>query len=323
MMATALLDVLRPPSRLVSLLPVVACVAFLLLILASGAPSAPPDAERAWRTLQDIGIGPIALLILGLIVVALLLDPLQLRLVRLLEGDWPSSLAGVSRRSIKRQRTHRDRLVLSTLLGDSPGPRDVQRVGTAAAALRRRFARDDKPPRPTALGNALAAMEDRAGLQYGWDAVVAWPRLYPLLSPGVRSVVDGQRERLDTLARLSVCSTVTTVLASALLYASGWWILLAALPAAIARTAYIGTVHTAVAYGKAVEVAFDLHRFDLLRHLHLPFPRTLQEERVLSDQVCLVWRQGVDLACRYEHRDGADGPVDGTGAQPGTGSPSS
>ncbi|MGW0631173.1 hypothetical protein [Streptomyces sp. NPDC002758] len=322
MTPTALLDALRLPGRLVSLLPVVACAAFLLLVLASGAPGAPPDAGRAWHTLQGIGAGLTALLVLGLIVVALLLDPLQLRLVRMLEGDWPRSLAGLSRWYTGRQRGHRARLAADARPGDSPGPRDVQRAGAAAALLLRRFARDEEFTRPTALGNALAAMEDRAGLPYGWDAVVAWPRLYPLLSPGVRSVVDGQRERLDTLARLSVCSAATTALAAALLYSSGWWILLAALPAAVARTAYIGTVHTAMAYGQAVAVAFDLHRFDLLRQLHLPLPHTLEEERELSDRICLMWRQGVDLTLPYDHPDPASGPAASPGTGPDAGGPS-
>ena len=43
--------------------------------------------------------------------------------------------------------------------------------------------------RATGLGNALAAMEDSAGAAYGLDAVVAWPRLYPLLGDKVRAVV--------------------------------------------------------------------------------------------------------------------------------------
>jgi hypothetical protein len=33
---------------------------------------------------------------------------------------------------------------------------------------------------PPGLGNVLAAMEDGAGRTYGLDAVIVWPRLYPL-----------------------------------------------------------------------------------------------------------------------------------------------
>ncbi|MFJ9037318.1 hypothetical protein ACIRF8_12100 [Streptomyces sp. NPDC102406] len=310
MTTTALLGALRLSGRLASLLPVVACATFVMLIIVSGAPGAPPDAGRLRRALAGVGAGETALLVLGLIVAALLLDPLQLRLVRLLEGEWPRSLARLSRWSAGRQRARRDVLAGARRLmtGSTPSGVQVQRAGEAGELLRRRFARDSEPPRPTALGNTLAAMEDRAGLPYGWDAVVAWPRLYPLLSSEVRFVVDGQRERLDTLARLSVCSAVTAILTTLLLYASGWWMLLAVGPAGIARAAYVGAVQTAMAYGRAVEVAFDLHRFDLLRQLHLPLPPGAGAERALSAEVCLMWRQEGDLSLRYDHDGHSDPP---------------
>ena len=155
--------------------------------------------------------------------------------------------------------------------------------------------------RPTALGNALTAMERRAGRQYGWDAVVAWPRLYPLLSPGVRAVVDGQRDRLDALARLAITSAATALLTIALLSGSGWWVLAAAIPAAVARLAYVGAVHSAMSYGEAVTVAFDLHRFDLLTQLHLPLPADIGQERKIASQVSLTWRQGVPPTLSYDH----------------------
>jgi hypothetical protein len=144
-------------------------------------------------------------------------------------------------------------------------------------------------------------METRAGQQYGWDAVVTWPRLYPLLSPGVRAVVDGQRDRLDALARLAMTSAATSVLTVALLSGSGWWVLVAAIPAVVARLAYVGAVHSAMSYGEAVTVTFDLHRFDLLTQLHLPLPADIEQERKIASQVSLMWRQGVPPTLSYDH----------------------
>ena len=149
------------------------------------------------------------------------------------------------------------------------------------------------------------------GQQYGWDAVVAWPRLYPLLSPGVRTVVDGQRDRLDTLARLAMTSAATALLTIALLSGSGWWVLVAAIPAAIARLAYLGAVHSAMSYGDAVTVAFDLHRFDLLTQLHLALPADIGQECTIASQVSLMWRQGVVPALSYDH-----GPAPEAGREP-------
>ena len=124
---------------------------------------------------------------------------------------------------------------------------------------------------------------------------------HPLLSPGVRAVVDGQRDRLDALARLAMTSAARALLIIALLSGSGWWVLVAAIPAAVARLAYVGAVHSAMSYGEAVTVAFDLHRFDLLTQLHLPLPADIEQERKIASQVSLMWRQGVPPTLSYDH----------------------
>ena len=296
-----LLGALSTRGRVVSLLPVVAAGLFITVILAAGAPGTEPSLHRAWQVLRGLSAGQVLLLTLALVIVALLLDPLQLRLVRLLEGYWPARLAGVAKRSRERQDKRRERAAQAAKIGDDLSPRAIQEAGARAARLQRRFPDDPDDIRPTALGNALTAMETRAGQQYGWDAVVAWPRLYPLLSPGVRAVVDGQRDRLDALARLAMTSAATAFLTIALLSGSGWWVLVAAIPAAIARLAYVGAVHSAISYGEAVTVAFDLHRFDLLTQLHLTLPADIKQERTIASQVSLMWRQGVLPTLSYDH----------------------
>lgn len=301
MTATDLLEALGARGRFVSLLPVVAAGMFVTVILAAGAPGSGPSLHRAWQVLSELNTGQVLLLALALVTVALLLDPLQLRLVRLLEGYWPTRLAIVTRWCCSMQGKRCKRAARAAELRDDLSPAAVREAGVLTARLQRLFADDPDIIRPTALGNVLTAMETRAGHQYGWDAVVAWPRLYPLLSPAVRAVVDGQRDRLDALARLAVTSAATTLPTVALLYRSGWWLLVAAIPVAVARLAYVGAVHTAMSYGEAVTVAFDLHRFDLLTQLHLPLPADLGEERGIASQLSLMWRQGVAAALSYDH----------------------
>ena len=311
MTGTDLLEALSARGRVVSLLPVVAAGLFITAILAAGAPGAEPSLHRAWQVLRGLSASQVLLLTVALVIVALLLDPLQLRLVRLLEGYWPPRLAIVARRSHKRQRNRRDRAAQAATIGDDLSPQAVQEAGAQAARLQQRFPDDLDAIRPTALGNVLTAMETRAGQQYGWDAVVTWPRLYPLLSPDVRAVVDGQRDRLDALARLAMTSAATALLTVVLLSGSGWWVLVAAIPAVVARLAYIGAVHSAMSYGEAVTVAFDLHRFDLLTQLHLPLPADIGQERKIASQVSLMWRQGVPPALSYDH-----GPAPEAGREP-------
>ncbi|HKT03656.1 MAG TPA: hypothetical protein VJT31_29360, partial [Rugosimonospora sp.] len=175
----------------------------------------------------------------------------------------------------------------------------------AGTRLRRLFPGPSVPLRPTALGNALAAMEHRAGAEYGWDAVVAWPRLYLVLGQPTRMVVDDRRDTLDTAARLAVTAGITAIASAALLARSGWWLLLALAPLGVAALAYQGAVLAAVAYGDAVRAAFDLHRFDLLDKLHLPLPADQTAERTACDALSLLWRQGAGQPLRYRHPDAA------------------
>ncbi|MEV7964616.1 hypothetical protein AB0O34_01355 [Sphaerisporangium sp. NPDC088356] len=321
------LDALAKPGisggrfLLVDYLPTYAASLMVLVLVWAGAPGRPVDFGRAWRTAAGLRTGEVVLLGVAITLLAVLGTPLQLALVRLLEGEWPP--AGLARRSRARQGRLRARLASAEELpesqegtaegqagtvegqeGTAEGPAagaetyvaeaGIQAAGVAGTRLRRLY-----PPaellRPTALGNVLAATESQAGEPYGLDAVVAWPRLYPLLGENVKAVVDDRRDILDTSARLSVTMAATAVVAGALLARSGWWLLLALVPLVIARVAYVGAVHAAVAYGEAVRAAIDLHRFTLVDALRLPLPRDPDDEHRRNTYLCDLWRQGIPM----------------------------
>ena len=147
--------------------------------------------------------------------------------------------------------------------------------------------------RPTALGNVLAAMDDTAGRAYGLDAVIAWPRLYPVLSDQVKSLVDDRRDALDASVRMTATMTVTVLLALVLLLRSDWWMLLALIPLAVALLAYSAAVQGALAYAETVQASFDLHHADLLAALRMQPPTQPEAERILNEQWCDHWRQGI------------------------------
>ncbi|WP_329213265.1 hypothetical protein OG352_00945 [Streptomyces sp. NBC_01485] len=295
----------------VAYLPTYVATVFVLLLVWAGAPGADVSLRRAWRTATAVGAGQAVWIVVGTTVVAVVFQPFQLAVMRLLEGGWPDALGAGLGRTLQRRR--KARLAARTELDGSagsagatgsaedPSPALVQRAGAAAAALRRRYPLPDHLVRPTALGNVLAALRDTAGRDHGWDAAVAWPRLYPVLGDRARAVVDDCRDSLDAAARLCVTNAVTALVSTALLLRSGWWLLLALAPAAVAVLAYHGAVQAALTYGDAVRAAFELHRFDLLAALHLPLPDSLQEERTLAQALCLHWRQGLPPPSRYAH----------------------
>jgi hypothetical protein len=265
----------------------------LLTLLWAGAPGPDVRLTRAWRVAASLSIGELVLLWLAITLVSMAIYPLQLRLVRILEGDWPMFLRPAWILSARRQARHRRRLSERALVkGDPPSASEVNRAGGAWTDLHLRFPPTHLAAAPTALGNVLAAMEYSAGASHGLDAVVTWPRLYPLLRPDAKATVDDFRDALDIGCRLAATAALTGVIALGLVYnASGWWLLLVAGILLFARVSYRGAVQAAIGYAVAINAAIDIQRFDLYEALRLPVPCTPEGERSFNEQLSRHWRQ--------------------------------
>lgn len=304
---------MQPPGMLSSgrfsrtgYLPTYAAAMFLLVLVWAGAPGRQVDFGRAWQVADKLGTLQVLVIALAVALVAVLLQPLQLSVVRVLEGNFPRWLgSGLAAGVQVRRRDRMAAVVAATISQAVTGPAEqrdarIQKAGVLAARLRSRFPSSPHLIRPTALGNALTAMEDTAGAAYGLDAAVAWPRLYPLVSDRVRAIVDDLRDGMDAAARLAATAVVTAIAAAVLLaWHSGLFTLLALVPLAVAVLSYAGAVRAAIAYGASVEVAFDLHRFDLLNAMHMETPVKRGEERLANMALSDFLRQGVPVPFDY------------------------
>lgn len=295
-------------SSLVSYVPTYAAVGFVVILVAGGAPRDSLDLSLLRSRMDALDGVELAAALLVVVIVAVVLHPLQLPLVRLLEGYWPRGWRRVISIAVARQRRKRDALAseadpgrLVRAGGDTPESRRA--VLQASLQLRRRFPPDDLLL-PTALGNVLRAMENDAGASYGADTVAWWPRLYPMLGDQVRSIVDDRRNQLDAACRFAATGTVVAVLTAVLLARSGTWLALVLVPLALAFVSYRAAVTAASAYGEAVRTAFDLHRFDLVAQLHLGLPRTPTDEVAANRSLTRFWLQDVPLAAVFVHPDG-------------------
>jgi hypothetical protein len=292
---------------LVNYLPTYAATLYLLTLVWAGARGYSNRSghgisfKAAWTTASRLSVSQVVAIALAVILLAVLLQPFQLAMMRLVEGSWPSWLG--ARPARWRQKRRKRRLEKEADLPEGPRLTDeeIQRAGVAGYKLRSRFPLPDYLLRPTALGNVLAAMEDGAGWAYGLDAVTAWPRLYPLLDPPVKSLVDDRRDTMDAAARMAVTMTVTAVISLVLLLWSGWWISLFLIPLGIAIIAYQGAVQSALAYAEAVYVSFDLNRDKLLTALRMKLPTRQNGERIINGQWCDFWRQGMPLPGTMEY----------------------
>jgi hypothetical protein len=289
---------------LVGLMPTALLGLFVLSLLLSGAPGDAPSLDRIGDRAGELGAWETALIFLAVLGAALVLQPFQTPLVRALEGYWGTRGPGaaLAARGVKRQLERLqdlDGLARTTLRGPDD-PRAAAVVG-AAAERERLFPDDATALLPTRLGNVMRSGESRAGAAYGMEAVVVWPRLYPLLGEAVRAVVDDRRDQLDLSARFCAVLVTAALVSLGLLVTHGWWLAVPAGCLVLAWLAYRGTVGAALAYGEGLRMAFDLHRFDLLRALHLPLPATRAEEIEQNSDLSAFLLQDWEVDLNYEH----------------------
>jgi hypothetical protein len=287
--------------RVLGMLPSVLLVGFVLAVLEGGAPSDPPDLNEIAAAVEGLGAWEGVLLLLAVMALALLSEPLQLSLVRLLEGYWGgSAVAGLVARPLialqKRGRCREQKLELM-----AEGSVSTSRRELAAWRLRTLYPSASAELLPTRLGNVLRSAEGRAGGRYGLGSVVVWPRLYPLLPERLTGILDDQRGQLDVAARFCAVFLVAAAVSAALLVQHGWWLAVPLVALMLAVLSYRGAISAAIAYGVTLEAAFDLHRFDLLAALHLPLPPDRTTERSANKELSDFLRQGVPVNFGYTH----------------------
>lgn len=132
---------------------------------------------------------------------------------------------------------------------------------------------------PTRLGNVLRAAEDKAGTQYGLDALQTVPLLSLVAAERHIQYVDESREQLDTAVRFCTVSLLASILSVTFLINDKLWLLGALIPYALAYVAYRAAVVAAGEYTTAVKTVIDLDRFALYESLRIEQPRDTAEER--------------------------------------------
>lgn len=284
--------------------------ASLLVVLFGGligarAPASRPDLHSLADSVAKLSGADLVALAAVVVAVALVLQPLQLGLVRLLEGYWPQSgpLGEVTRRFTNHQEKRSVRVRSRTTVSMSEqDPRVLEAAQSGARRWMAEFPPTSDRILPTRLGNAMRAAEDRAGRPYGMDAVTAWPRLYSLLPERFAVVIDDRRDQLDISARLVGTFALGAIGTFALLVAhGGWWLILPAGLAVLSWLSYLGALSAAIAYGEALCAAFDLHRFDLLKAIHVPLPGDGESERAIGIQMTRLWSLRGPSDVKYHH----------------------
>ncbi|MBI5965470.1 MAG: hypothetical protein HY863_18490 [Chloroflexi bacterium] len=151
---------------------------------------------------------------------------------------------------------------------------------------------------PTALGNILRSRERSPESRYGLDAVVCWPRLWPLLPENVRNDLDMVRSTLDRLVELWFWGLLFFLWA----YWTPWAVVIGLLWMILT---YGTSLQAAMAYGDLLESAFDLHRLLLYSAMGWPRPANSEEEKALGIQLTeFLWRGTLHEPLIYATKEG-------------------
>src|SRR5262249_44935055 len=133
-------DAMQPPGALASgrffrvgYLPTYAAAVFLLVLVWAGAPGRAVDFSQAWRTANQLGAVQALLLALAVTLVAVLLQPLQLSIVRVLEGGFPSWLGSGLARKAQAWRKNRAKRAIQRKLDKAAPALDASAAPAAAA----------------------------------------------------------------------------------------------------------------------------------------------------------------------------------------------
>jgi hypothetical protein len=302
----------------VTLLPTAMLTLFVWLVIHSDA----FDRDTAGLMLADLmrfevtTEGIVALVVL-IIVLSVATQPFQILAVRALEGYLvPRGLAGLPLRAA--QRRHRARLQWCLIHKDDDDwaleeelldavslellPVDEQarrrrefrarqRRADRARALWELYPPNEADVLPTMLGNALRSSERRSGERYHLSTVHALPRLNACLSDRLATTYNSAVDTLDAAAMMTIGTGLMT---ASSLFAfiddpALYWIPVLLLVACLAS--YRGALVTAVSYGVLLDVAFDAHRFDLRRSLHLRLPADADEERTQNKELTAFWEE--------------------------------
>jgi hypothetical protein len=255
--------------------------------------------QLGWLNRQGAGI-QVAVVLTVLLAVAgsgIVVGELAAPVLRLLEGYWPRWAdplrLRLSRRLAERAAAEAPAWQKAYERVQPPADPTAEDLAVYARLERRRRRRPSSPGYflPTAIGNILRAAERRPSDKYGLDAVVLWPRLWPMLPETLRSDLLAARGSLDRAAISGVWGVLFCAFAPLTLWAIP-------IGLGVAATAVVAVVPgRAQAFGDLMEAAYDQYRTTLYTQLRWPLPANPHQERAEGHRLtAYLWRGSDDMS---------------------------
>lgn len=243
----------------------------------------------------------IILTLLALAFSSALIQAIRFPVLRLLEGYWPwplnylcTAIIALRRPSFQKKNAELRRLA-TVAVEDQSKLTTVQRERLSELdSWAHWHPVNSKDLLPTALGNILRAREYTPERKYGLDAIICWPRFWPLLPENMRTNLAHARSALDRLVELWIWGflfLLWTVWTPWAMVVSLLWM----------AATYSMANQAAMAYGELLESAFDLYRFSLYDAMGWSRPRNSEEEKMIGAQLTeYLWRGTSQRPIKYK-----------------------
>ncbi|AKB69249.1 MAG: hypothetical protein AAGU10_13950 [Methanosarcina mazei] len=228
--------------------------------------------------------------LIAITVLAYLLQPFTLLMIRFYEGYWPLSLhtlltdfPELGEKKIWQKKKDQ--------LDEAEKAEDWQKRDWLMHQLFYSYPSKAELIMSTRLGNTLRAAEYYSTTVYGMDSNFWWPRLWFLLPDRVREEIDKSLTPIVALLNFSSLIVFVAVFGSAYLWQVGfgwqrWLVLLVGI--ILAFISYRAAVAQTENYGENIRAAIDLYRFELLKALRQPLPKNRDEE-IERWEILLYW----------------------------------
>lgn len=300
----------------ISVVPSSLYVIFVYVLIRSGSLHHSPNWSHAFKSLEQLGVGGIALLAFLSIALGVIVHPAQFVIVQFFEGYWGNTRIAQairSQRILRYQRLCqdlRDEKVRATKLlsqmQKSGAATSADRVRTLsqsseASRVRENFPRALDDVMPTRLGNVLRRAESQSGSQYGLDALVAVPHILMIAPASHVDYVNDQRSQLDLAVRMTFMSALASATAVPFLWHCRFWVFIVIVPYTLSYLSYRGSVVAAGHYGSALDSLINLDRFALYQQLHLELPAGTAEERDMNKKLARLFNYDTGAVIDYQH----------------------
>jgi hypothetical protein len=251
------------------------------------------------QCLLELRLDIIIYILLGITLFAYLLQIFTNQIVRFFEGYWdffPLNRLALKLIEINKRKNNK----INKQLIDAIDSQNIGIRNSLQQTIDNEYPNNDDLILPTKLGNVLRSAELHSYNCYGMDSVFWWSRLWQVLPKNMKNDINDALLPMIALLNFSILiplfalsTFIYTFYQETGLYFDFWstifmgfaFLLISVI---LAWISYRAAIFQAIAYGSLVKTAVDLYRFKLLYTLHQSYPKNIEEESKIWDDL-LKW----------------------------------